>query len=164
MIVGFEHIKREDIIKEALSWTGTKFRHGSSLKGVSAECGSFILCVYKVFGFAPHYEMPDHPEQWAIHKDWAEFDADFYTHEMKRFCTEIPGPPQPADVAIFWWGHAYSHGAIVINWPNELIHCAPGSSPSSGVQLVDAARDPFLRRYATRYPPRFFSPFLGASL
>lgn len=160
-----EHLKRTEIIREALTWTGTGFRHGAQLKGIAAECGSFIIAVYAKFGFAPSYKLPEHPEQWAIHKDSPTFDAEFYIREMKRFCTELShGFPLPADVALFWWGHAYSHGAIVIDWPHELIHCAPGSSKSAGVQLVNAEIDPFLRRHAGNHPPRFFNPFLGASL
>jgi len=164
-LTSHEHLKRTEIVREALSWIGTPFMHGARIKGVGAECGSFIVDVYARFGFAAEYKLPPHAEQWAIHNDSPTFDADFYIREMQRFCTEIKTVPLPADVALFWWGHAYSHGAIVIDWPHQLIHCWPsGSRASSGVQIVDSAIDPFLRRYSSPHPPRFFNPFLGGSL
>jgi cell wall-associated NlpC family hydrolase len=160
-----EHLKRTEIVREALTWLNTPFQHGARIKGVGAECGSFIVDVFARFGFAAKYQLPAHAEQWAIHNESALFDELFYIREMKRFCTEITKLPLPADVALFWWGHAYSHGAIVIDWPHQLIHCWPtGAKKSSGVQLVDSAIDPFLRRFSGQHPPRFFNAFLGGSL
>lgn len=153
-----ERLERQQVLKEALDWTLTPFRHGARIKGVGAECGSFIIDVFSAaIGIAPDYKLPPHALQWHLHKDSPTFDADMYTREIKRFGKEIPGPPLPADVVIFWWGHAYSHGAIVIEWPMKLIHCFPAGRGKSGVQFVDASRDPFLRRYRSLHPPKFYT-------
>ena len=46
------------------------------------------------------------------------------------------GPPQPADFVVFKFGRAFSHGAIVVNWP-AIIH----SYIPRGVMLGDALHD-----------------------
>jgi hypothetical protein len=153
-----EHVARLEVIREALTWTGTPFQNGARVKGAGAECGSYIVDAFAIAGFAKDYKLPNHNVAWHLHKDSPNFDPDMYTREIEKFATEVPGPPLPADVAIFWWGHAYSHGAIVIEWPTKLIHCFP----VGGVQLVDATRDPFLKRFRQAHPPKFYNAFLGA--
>jgi cell wall-associated NlpC family hydrolase len=69
--------------------------------------------------------------QWHLHRS-----EELYLREVEKFCIAIAGPPQPGDFVVFRFGRAYSHGAIVLAWP-QIIH----SYIPRGVLLSDALRD-----------------------
>ena len=128
-----EHLERQEVIREALSWTGTKFMHEARVKGVGADCGRFLIGVFVQTRLMEDYEPARVPVAWHLHADSPTFDPDMYVRQIKRFSHEIAGPPLPGDIALFWWGKAYSHSGIVIDWPHQMIHCFF----INGVQLVD---------------------------
>lgn len=148
-----EHLARQELIREALTWLGTPFKWEARVKGAGCDCGRFLIACHVAAGLMPEYEPPRCSVQWHLHKDAPSFDLGMYVRQIASFAPEIPGPPLPGDIAVFWWGHAYSHSAIVIKWPTELVHCFF----VRGVQLVDARRDPYLKRFVSLHPPRFFS-------
>lgn len=150
-----EHLERQETIREALTWLGTPFMHEARVKGAGCDCGRFLIACYSVAGVVPDYEPPAIAEQWHLHKDAVNFDPEFYLREIQKLAREILEPPDPGDLALFWWGHAYSHSAIVISWPTQLVHCFF----VRGVQLVDASIDPYLRRFVDTHSPRFFTPW-----
>jgi hypothetical protein len=149
-----EHLQRQEVIREALSWLGTKFQHEACVKGVATDCGRFPLAVFGACGFgeAAKYKPPRVPIQWHMHKDAPGFDPEMYVRQLLLFTEEVTGP-YPADLALFWWGHAYAHSVIVIDWPTQAIHC----TEAGGVVLVDPSRDPGARKWRSLHPPRFFS-------
>jgi hypothetical protein len=150
-----ESITRERVVREAQEWIGTPFIHEARVKGVGADCAQFLIGVYSRAGILDPFDVPHHPIQWHLHPDAPGFDKDLYIRELQRYAREISAPPLPGDIAVFWWGHAYAHSAIVIVWPTKLIHCFE----MGGVQVVDGARDPYARKYRSNHPPRFFSLF-----
>lgn len=48
--------KTKDIITESREWLGTKWRHGQSTKGVSADCVGFVTGVFRNLGYEVFYE------------------------------------------------------------------------------------------------------------
>jgi hypothetical protein len=148
-----EHLERQEVIREALTWMGTPFMHEARVKGVGCDCGRFLIAIYSSLGHMENYEPYRVPVAWHLHSEAPGFDPEMYIRQIKRFAREIEGPPAPGDIAMFWWGKAYSHSGIVIEWPNKMIHCFF----IAGVQLVDAQIDPYLKRFLSNHPPRFFT-------
>ena len=153
-----EHQSRQEVIREALTWNGTPFMHEARVKNVGVDCGRFLIAVYSKCGLMPDYEPERVPVAWHLHSDAPGFNPDMYLEQIRNYASEISGVPLPGDIAMFWWGRAYSHSGIVVDWPTQAIHCFF----IKGVQWVDPARDPYLKRYISAHPPRFFSPWRKA--
>ena len=56
--------------------------------------------------------------QWHLHRS-----EEVYLAGLEQYATELPegAEPQPGDIALWKFGRAYSHAAIVIN-SREIIH------------------------------------------
>ena len=108
---------REDIVKEALSWLGTPYRNHARVKGAGIDCGQLLLAVYGSLGVLPKdFDVGYYPEQWHLHRD-----EEKYLGTVLAFGREIIGPPLPGDAVMFKFGRVFSHGGIVIEWPN-IVH------------------------------------------
>jgi cell wall-associated NlpC family hydrolase len=135
--------QREQIVAEAKTWLGTPFHHQGRVKGAGVDCVMLLLEVYAATGIIKPYDPGFYPHDWHYHRS-----DEKYLEGMLKFASEIPGPPQPGDVALFKFGRAFSHGAIAVEWP-ICIH----SYVCRGVELVDIGKDAeFWGR-----PAKFFS-------
>jgi NlpC/P60 family putative phage cell wall peptidase len=135
---------RATVVREAESWIGTPFHHAARVKGAGIDCLMLLAEVYERTGVAPRIDPPFYVPDWHLHRD-----AERYLEGLTRYATEIPGPPQPGDIALVRFGRTFSHGAIVTAWP-RVIH----AYWSIGVVHGDATLYPL----ATR-PVKFFTPF-----
>jgi cell wall-associated NlpC family hydrolase len=141
-----EAVQRLQVLQEALSWLGTPYHHAARVKGAGVDCGQFPSAVFTSQGVVKPFRIPVYPPDWCKHRD-----DERYLNIVLSMGHEIPGPPLPGDMAVWRWGRAYSHGAIVLEWPRIIIHAYVGL----GVTLADAAAD---QNLAGR-PVRFFSPW-----
>ncbi len=75
-----------------------------------------------------------------------------YLEIVRSYAHEIPGPPRPADLAMFKLGHTYSHSVIVVEWPTRVIH-------ANGItcQYDDVRNNTLFMRLMREAPPKFFS-------
>jgi cell wall-associated NlpC family hydrolase len=135
---------RGAVIAEALSWLGTPYHHMGRVKGAGADCLTLLAEVYEAAGVVPHIEPEHYPPDWHMHRD-----VERYVEGVLAYAREVAGPPRPGDVAVFRFGRAFSHGAIVLAWP-RLIH----SFVRTGVVYGDAEKGPLRGR-----PVKFFDPF-----
>jgi cell wall-associated NlpC family hydrolase len=149
-----EHIARQNAIREALEWVGTPFIHEACVKGIGVDCTRLLTGVYERAGVMPKFEPAHISPGWCQHKDAPGFNPERFLKDILQFGHEVD-EPLPGDAVLFWLHHAYAHMAIVIEWPTHLIHCIE----RGGVQAVNALEDPYMRRYRSTHPPRFFSPF-----
>lgn len=134
--------QRAEIVRAAKEWIGTPYHHHGKVKGAGADCAMFPLAVYQGCGLLPcDYHPPQYSVQWHLHRS-----DELYLNELKRFCAEVAGPPQPGDLAVFRFGRTFSHGAIVLKWP-QIIH----SYIPHGVLLGDGLRDGELAGRAIRF-------------
>jgi cell wall-associated NlpC family hydrolase len=134
---------RAAVLKEAREWIGTPYHHMGRVKGVAADCLTFLAEVYERAGIVPHIEIPFYPP------DWLHRDEERYAEGVLGYACEIAGPPAPGDMAIFRFGRCFAHGAIVTEWP-MLIH----AFQYTGV-VPYSAKSGLLKGRAVR----FFSPF-----
>jgi cell wall-associated NlpC family hydrolase len=142
---GAKACKRVAVTREAETWLGTPYHHMGRVKGAGTDCLMMLAEVYEAAGIVPHIEVPFYPPDWHLHRD-----AERYLYGIMRYAREIPGPPEPGDVALFKFGRCFAHGAIVIEWPC-LIH----AWHSAGVLYAEAKQPQLAGRSV-----RFFDPFV----
>ncbi len=149
--------QRAAVVAEARSWLGTPYHHMGRIKGVGADCLTAPLCCYQAVGLVPRsFAVPFYPLDWNLHRT-----EERYLEGVLQFAREIPGPPQPGDLALWKFGRCFAHGAVVVDWP-RVIHAQIGH----GVRLEDVERAVWLNfvgepgpdRGKPR-PRRFFSPW-----
>lgn len=110
--------QRELVVAEAISWMCTPWHHRGRIKGVGVDCAMFIAEVFERTGIAPHVESMNYPPDWWMHRDEERFLQTIYDHGG----VEIEGPPQMGDIVMYKFGRCYSHGGIVVKWPQKIVH------------------------------------------
>lgn len=140
--------RRTAVVAEALTWRGTPYHNHARLKGVGVDCLTFLAGVFEHAGVVDRIELPPYAAQWHLHR----FE-ELYVEGLKRYCVEALPPlerrPLPADIVLWRFGRTFSHGAIVIAWP-EVIHAFTGR----GVSRANALRDAPLVKVAEQGPER----------
>ena len=120
------------VIETARAWLRTPYHPHAAVKGAGADCAMFPLAVYRECGMIPaDYKPPRYSPQWHLHHT-----EELYIAEVEKFCREKILTPNAGDFVLFRIGRAYSHGAIVIDWP-VVIH----SYIPHGVQITDVHKD-----------------------
>lgn len=123
-------IQRQAIVDEALSWVGTPYHGHSCTKGAGADCGQFIIGVYRNCGHFPAgVEVPEnYPLQVAQHKKDTR-----YVNTVLTYMDEISEVQvKPGDVVIYKIGLAFTHAAIIVKWPEYVIHAIETHGVSAG--------------------------------
>jgi len=140
---------RKAIIEEALTWCNTPFHDRAGIKNVGVDCAYLPIRVLNSVRFLPE-EIPDpdpYSPQIMLHSK-----EELYLPIVKKYMHEIQeSEVKPADFVLYRVGHSFSHGAIVIEWPNFVIHPVR----DRGVIGSHGIEEGFLRRR----PRRFFSLF-----
>jgi cell wall-associated NlpC family hydrolase len=155
---------RAAIVREALSWLGTAFHHRGRVKAVRDASGAIadgggVDCaqsVYLIYRAACPTRVPEiavadghYAFQWNLAK--ATAGEERYLNTVLAHARETR-EPLPGDLALFRWGLAYAHGAIVMppGYP-AIAH----ANANAGLFMLDRAD---LGRFARR-PVRFFTLF-----
>ena len=110
----------------AREWKGTPFIHEARLKGIGADCETFLSAVFSEAGIFEARDVPRISAQWFLNTR-----EDLYLNFLRKYTGEYeftPGPdavtPQPGDIICVRHRWVYSHGALVTDWP-MVIHCFP---------------------------------------
>lgn len=114
---------RARIVQVARSWIGTPYRPCWTRKNVGCDCASFLACVYAEAGLVPPEAVTDLGQyDWAL--PWARTGGDAeYVAGIAKFAHEISRDRASAgDVVMYRLGRGWSHTAIVVRWPGEIIH------------------------------------------
>lgn len=115
-----EQEQRAHVVAVAHSWIGTPYVHAGRVKGAGADCLTLLAGIFEEAGLIEKINIPYYPQDWHLHR--AE---ERYMVGLLRYAKEIPGNPQPGDIALWKFGHCFSHGAIVVKWP-VIIHAYVG--------------------------------------
>lgn len=100
---------RAAVVKEALTWLGTPYHHHARVKGVGVDCAQLLCAVYEACGCVPHIDPGNYAHDWHLHRG----EEVFIGWLEKAGAREVQTPTR-GDVAVFRYGRAYSHGAIVV--------------------------------------------------
>lgn len=137
--------RRAAVVAEAVSWIGTPFHHAARVKGAGVDCLHLLCEVYERAGVISRIDPPFYRPDFHLHRD-----AERFLDGLSRHAREIPGPPEPGDIALFRFGRCFSHGAIAVRWPS-LIHA---NFLAKAVTWGEAGQTPLAGR-----PVRFFTVF-----
>jgi cell wall-associated NlpC family hydrolase len=103
------------------------------VKGAGVDCLTLLAEVYAEAGLVERVPIPHYPHDWHLHQSEERYlnGILYYMHEVET--------PLPGDVVLWKFGRCFSHGAIVVNWP-DVIHAYVGSA----VTLENAERATWL--------------------
>jgi cell wall-associated NlpC family hydrolase len=109
---------------------------GAKLKGVGVDCAQLLVAVYEALGLVEDVQLEPYNTQWFLHHTEERFLAG-----VASYCHRVGGllaPLVPGDVALYRYGRAVSHGAIIVA-ADTVVHavrktglvmleeCGPGS-------------------------------------
>jgi cell wall-associated NlpC family hydrolase len=114
---------REEVVHEGLSWMGTPYHKGATLKGIGADCCTFPYCVYKSCGIVRENEELVH----RLSQDWfCQADSELYLLRAMRYAAKIAEglctrslKPEPGNFVLSRCvgSKRFNHGGIVVKWP-----------------------------------------------
>ena len=151
---------REQIVQEAKSWLLTPYIDHAGVKHAGVDCAFFPLRVYQAVGRIPKdFEALYYsPQQWLnspSQKDKfkLKFEDRTFLNIVLRFSKQEleESQVQPGDFVIYKVAASWTHGGIIIRWPEYVLH------PVVGIGLVGShgTKEGFL----LNRPRRFFSVF-----
>lgn len=108
--------ERARVVAVAKTWLGTPYHHAARVKAAGIDCLTLLAEVYHEAAIIPYVDVPYYPGDWHLHHD-----VERYIGGVLTYAKEIKGPPLPGDIAVWKIGRAFSHGAIVMAWP-QIIH------------------------------------------
>jgi cell wall-associated NlpC family hydrolase len=133
--------QRQRIVKEATAWIDTPYRPNTCIRQVGCDCGQFLFGCFSNLGFIP--KDFDIPKNYSIQSALHQNDPS-YIDTARRVAREIPeSEVQPGDFVIYKFGKAFSHGAIIVEWPHFIIHSLKrdGVTGGDGMNLRFAKRE-----------------------
>lgn len=138
---------RERIIEVAKTWIGTKYHNHAQIKGVGADCLTFIMGTYQEAELIGHIDVPKYSPQFMLHSS-----KETYIEGLEKYGYEVE-TPKKGDIAIWKFGRCFSHAGLVVEWPLVLHAYFEGC-----VQWEDATRAGWLwKNDDTIRPVKFFS-------
>src|SRR5579885_82297 len=121
--------ERGAVVAEALSWEGTAFHHmgrrkirrtadGAVADRGGADCAYATLLIYRaaVPQRVPALQFGYYAPTWNLTRAGAAGERYLATVLALPGVREVE-TPGPGDLALFRWGLAWAHGAVVIQWP-----------------------------------------------
>lgn len=116
---------RAQIIAEARTWIGTRYRHQQSLKGVGADCLGFLRGLWRFAYATEPGPMPDYSS------DWAEAGGrETLLEAAQHYMVPLPegAEPRPGDVLLFRWKkHFPAKHCALLSAPGRIIHSYDGA-------------------------------------
>lgn len=114
------------VVREALDWLGTPYRHQGRRKGVGCDCLGLVQGVWHaVYGDAPELPGPYAP-------DWAEAGGERLLTGVRRHFLEKPqGEMAAGDLLVFRWRpHLPAKHAGILTEPDRFVHAYEGTAVS----------------------------------
>lgn len=137
------------VIAEAKTWEGTPYRFKARLKGLGADCGTFMVDVARTVYACP--SLPNYTSTYLT--DANEYHLDW----VNGFC-ELVGEHDVAvgDIVLFKYGHKLAHCGFV-DEDGYVWHCW-GRGGLGGVTRSPMS---WFRERGRDRPRRFFRPILN---
>jgi cell wall-associated NlpC family hydrolase len=115
---GSDAAERECVIACARGWVGTPFHDLARVKGVGVDCAQLLAGAFEEAKIVPHVETGFYSAQFFCHHSDERLAAFvlLYAHEIAESAVG------PGDVVLYRVGRSFSHAAIVVDWPGDVIH------------------------------------------
>lgn len=151
---------RKQIVVESLDWRNTPYHDHAGIKHIGVDCAFFPLRVFQAAGRIPKdFIVPNYsPQQWLnspSQKDkfHLKFEDTTFLDVVLRFAKREIKEHEvlPGDFVIYKVAASWTHGGIIIKWPEYILH------PIKGLGVVGShgTNEGFL----LGRPRRFFSVF-----
>lgn len=116
---------RQKIVLEAHTWVGTPYKRRAMLKGVGADCATFLFCVYRTLELVPDEKIGMFGDDWFHHTESEHYMERLIRHAPKvvEAVGYLTSTHQPGNILLMkaGGGRRWNHGAIVLDWP-RCIH------------------------------------------
>jgi cell wall-associated NlpC family hydrolase len=116
--------QREQIVAEAKTWIGTRYRGWSEVKGPKGgtDCGMLMKAVFQKVRLLPAGDLGI-DMSYSLQANQHEADT-VYLNKIEEYCREISeSEALPGDLVDFKLALGYSHAAIIVEWPAYIVHC-----------------------------------------
>ncbi|MET4238628.1 hypothetical protein BjapCC829_21985 [Bradyrhizobium barranii] len=127
-----ELTQRAAVVAAARTFIGTRYRNGAAIKGVGVDCATLISLSFTEAGVRPPIAIEPYSSQWHLHST-----APLYENAIEQNgCHEVE-MPKVGDIALYFQGRQFAHGAIVSGVaPLRIIHAfAPSRCVVEGDEL-----------------------------
>lgn len=111
--------QRTRVIEEAETWIGTPFQMNACLKGQGVDCSRFLYACYWAVGLRLRNKLEDFPH---LPSDWGLHAREEHLLNILQHNLRFVDTPEKGDLAVFRIGRAFSHAALVVSWPDSVIH------------------------------------------
>jgi cell wall-associated NlpC family hydrolase len=118
------------IIEEAKTWLGTKYHDHARIKGGGVDCAQLLIGVFEGTGLAPDVPVPN---GYSV----VVPNGEEYVDTILLYCDEITeNEAAPGDIVLYKTSHGWMHSAIIVSWPDHIIHATPkrGVISSHGIE------------------------------
>ena len=111
-------MKKDDIVKEALSWCGTRWQHQTCCKGVATDCVGLAKGIY-INLTSKQIEAPsNYSATWHLFKS----DEVMYQEAM-RYCMDVGiDNMQEGDLFLFAFGKGPAHHVGIYIGEGNFVH------------------------------------------
>lgn len=103
-----EATERACLIRDAMTWLHTPFRHMGDVKGAGVDCCMLLIRCFCDLGILPPFDPRPYAQAWHMHRS-----EERYLAWMGRIASPTDSP-QAGDVAVFKYGRVHSHAGIII--------------------------------------------------
>ena len=112
---------RNAIVTEAKSWVGTPYRNSGSTKKIGVNCAMFLYQVALNAKVLPeNAPKPAHySPQFSVNQKQERLLAVIDSYGAKVITEE---QAKPGDIVVYKNGLSHGHAAIIISWPEAIIH------------------------------------------
>jgi hypothetical protein len=113
--------ERVHICEVAKSWYETPYRGWTCLKGVGCDCGQLLKGVFMEAGHQPADGVPT-PKDYSLHIGQHRHSTE-YVDMIEKYFRKIPeSEVLPGDIVVYKIGLAFAHAAIIVKWPEHIVH------------------------------------------
>jgi hypothetical protein len=113
-----EDQERARVVEVARSFIRTRYRPNAKIKGVGVDCGTLLTMVFEEAGVRSPIVLADYSPQFHMHSVEPRYEGELIkngAHEVEQ-C-------RIADIALYFQGKQFAHGAIVSQLsPLRIIH------------------------------------------
>lgn len=126
-----EEEERAAVIAAARSFVGTPYHSNGQIKGVGVDCATLIAMVFSEAKVRPPMKVEPYSDQWHLHSDVPLYEMAIGDQGGRRV-----QDPKPADLALYFQGKQFAHGAIITEVrPLRIVHAyAPGRRVLEGFE------------------------------
>lgn len=142
-------------INELVEWNGTPFVDCAAVKGRKgcADCAKMLWKAATTVGMIENVPEPMYSPRIVYGRE-----ESFINFLLSLGAREVE-TPQIGDVAVYFWGRIYGHGAVIIN-SRQIIH-AYAAAGCVTITYNDQALLVELQRVPVKRPVRYFNIWKG---